>query len=93
MVNWSDEDHFVCHNNTVAKFCMNTRELQILCVIPVGSTVAERSFSFTRPINSWLPNSILTNVLGDLAIKAVHGRTILILKTNMCNAYMSINPL
>ena len=35
---------------------------------------------------------MLTDLLGDLAIIAVHGHTILILKTNIYNAYMSINP-
>ena len=79
MGNWSDEDHFACHNNTVAKFCMNTEELQIMCIITVRSTVAERSFSFTRQINNWLRNSMLAYLLGDLPITAVYGSTILIL--------------
>ena len=94
---WIDQMTTTFHGTTkkfpVATFCLNIRELQILCVIPVGSTVAERSFSCIRHINNWLHNSILTDLLGDLAIIAVHGHTIIILKADTRNAYVSIDLL
>ena len=55
MVNWSDEDHFAWENKMihVATFYSNTRENQILCVIPVESRVTERPFSYIRRINNY----------------------------------------
>lgn len=50
----------------------------------------ERSFSFKIWIQNWLRNSMLTDLLGYLAVYAMHGSTILISKTSICNAYMSI---
>ena len=32
------------------------------------------------------------DLLGDLAIIAVFGHTLLVLKTDICNAYMGIHP-
>ena len=71
---------------------LNTRELQILCVVPVGSTVAEKSFFCIRYIDNWLRNSMLTDLLRDFAIIAVHDHTILIFKIVIYNVYMSIYP-
>ena len=35
---------------------------------------------------------MLIDLLGDLAIITVHGQAILILKIDICGAYMNINP-
>ena len=35
---------------------------------------------------------MLMDLLGDLAIITVHGQAILILKIDICGAYMNINP-
>lgn len=51
----------------------NVRELlMILCVLPVGSVQAERSFSCLRRIHSWLRNSMTVHRLGNLAVIAMH---------------------
>ena len=42
---------------------------------------------------NWPCNSMLTDLLGYLFIVAVHVHTILILKTDIYNAYMNIHPL
>ena len=76
---------------TIASFCSDTHELvKILCAILIGSTVQERSFSCIWQINDWLSISLLKDQLGDFAITAVHSHTILILKTDICHAYISI---
>ena len=62
---------------TVVTFWSNTREAQILHVIPVVSTVVERYFSCMRWMENCFRHSMLTNLLGNLAIKAVHSHTIL----------------
>ena len=62
------------------------------CVIPVGNSEVERSFSCVRKIDNWLCNSTLTNLLRDLANTAVHGRTILVLKPDIFSAYIYIHP-
>ena len=73
-------------------FFSSSREFLIMLVIPtvipVGSTVGERSFSCVKQIETWLRNSMLTDLLGDLAIIAIHRHTILILKTDICSAFM-----
>ena len=62
------------------------------CVVPVGSTVTKKTFVCIRLINNWLCNSMLTDLLGNLAIIAVHDHAIFILKTDIRNIYMSIHP-
>ena len=76
--------------DTAATFCLNTRELQILSIISVGSTVAERSF-FCNQMDNWLRNSILTELSRNLAIMAVHDHTIFILK-NRHMQYLCDHP-
>ena len=73
-VNWSDENDFACDVKTIhcLYFCSNTLELDIVCIFPVGSMVAEWSFfffSFFRKgeISNWLCISILTDLLENLA--------------------------
>ena len=94
MANWSDEDHFACDNKTIHYRCIlfrHTHDLvKILCAILIGSTVKERSFSCIWQINDRLSISVLRDQLGDFAITAVHSHTILILKTDICHAYISI---
>ena len=79
---------------TVGTFCSNTQKLLILCVIPkvipVGCSVAEMFF-LVKQIDNWFRNNMLTDLLVDLAIIAVHRQTILICKTDICNAFMSIH--
>ena len=74
----------------------NTRKLlKILWIIPVGKVEVERSFSFIRRIHKWLRNSISTGLLGDLAVNVMCDYTILVLETDLSNAYrmsMSIHP-
>ena len=53
--------------------------------------MAGKSFCCIRQINNWLRNSMLTNLLGDLAV-LLHGHTILIFKLETYSAYMSIHP-
>ena len=40
----------------------------------------------------WLRNSMLTDLLGDLVSIAVHGHTMLISITDICNNYMRNHP-
>ena len=68
---------------TFAIFCLNNQELQILQAILVGSTVAGKYFSCMRDNDNWIRNCVMTDLLCDLAIRTVHGHTILILKTDM----------
>ena len=42
-----------------------------------------KEISSIRKINNWIRNSMLTDLLGNIAILAMHGLTILILKTYM----------
>ena len=73
-----------------ATFYLDTRELlKILCVFPVGSMEPEKSFSFKIWIHNWLCNSMLIDILGYLAVNTMHGSTILISKTSICNVSMS----
>ena len=55
-----------------------------LCVILVGSTVVERTFLLIRQINSWLRNSMMMDLLRDLAIIAMHGDAYLFKKHMQC---------
>ena len=56
-----------------ATFYPNVRELlQVLCVLPIGSVEAERSFSCVRRVHNWLRNSMSTERLGDLTVIAMH---------------------
>ena len=50
IINWSDEDLFVCVSKTIdcCCICWNKRQLQVLCAVPMGSTLVERSFSCIR---------------------------------------------
>ena len=66
--------------------------VKILCVTHVGSTAIEWSFSCIRQIHDWLRNSILEDLLGDLAITAMHGHRIFYLEGDISIAYMSIHP-
>ena len=91
LVNWLNEDHFASDNKMIYILFEHSRT-SLLSVIPVGSAVAERSFSCTRQFENWLPNSMLTDLLGNLPIAAARGHTILILKTDICSAYKSIHP-
>ena len=68
-----------------------SQNLKILRIVPVGSTVAETPFICIRYIDNCLRNSMLTDLLGYLAIIAVHDHAIPILKTDICNVYMSIH--
>ena len=83
MVNWSDEDHFVCDNKM-------THCRYILLKHPRTSDTVHHSCRkyVAREVffNDWLRNNKLTDLLGDLAIIAVHGHTIVILKADMCSA-------
>ena len=58
-------------------FLPNVRELlKILAVLPMGSTEAEQSFSCVRRIHTWLRSSMTTSRLSNLAVAAMHIRTI-----------------
>ena len=73
-------------------FFQNTREfLKILCVRHVERVREERNISFITWISNYLCNSILTDLLGELVVDAIHGHRILILKIVIYNAYMSIH--
>lgn len=52
----------------------------------------KRSFSFLNWIHNRLRPSILTDLLGAFFVISMHGQMILVLKINICNAYMSIHP-
>ena len=72
---------FECDNKMIhcRYILLNIRELQILYVIPVGSTLTEKYFSDIRQIeNRW-------------TIISMHSNTIFVSKTDLCNAYMSIH--
>ena len=70
---------------TVAIFYSNTRELQVLSIIPVGRNVEESSFSCIRQIANLLRNTLLMDLSGDLAIISLNRHTIRILKTDICS--------
>ena len=73
-------------------FFQTTREfLKILCVRHVERVREERNISFITWISNYLCNSILTDLLGELVVDAIHGHRILILKIVIYNAYMSIH--
>ena len=73
-------------------FYPNTQEiLQIMYIIPVGSMKTRRYFPPIRWFHKWVRNGMLTNLFGDLAINAMHGSMILILKTSICNVFMGIH--
>ena len=76
---------------TATTFRSKSWQLQILCVISVGSTFAKRTFSCIRQIDKWFFSSMLTDLLGDLTIIIVHGHPILISKIDICRTYMSIH--
>ena len=64
----------ILKQHTYAKFFPNTQELcKVLCIIPVGSMEAQRSFSCMRHMNNWPRNSTLTDLYGDLAVITMHG--------------------
>ena len=84
--------HVTTKRFPVVIHCSKIQELQILCVIPVGNMVAERSLSCIRQVDNWHRNSMLTDLLGDVTIIAVQGHTIFILKADIYNAYISIKP-
>lgn len=71
-------------------FIPNTRKM--LVIIPVGSVKTKRSFSSIRWIHKWLRSGMTTNLLGGLAINAVYGSMIIILKTSIYIVYMGIHP-
>lgn len=74
-------------------FIPNTRNiLKMLCIIPVGSIKTKRSFSTIRWIHKRLRSGMSTNQLGGLAINAMYGSMIIILKTSICNVYIGIHP-
>ena len=50
------------------------------------------SFPCIRLIENWLQNGVLTDLLGGLPITPLHRHTIVILKADLCSAYMSIHP-
>ena len=70
---------------TVAILYSNTRELQVLSIIPVGRNVEESSFSCIRQIANLLRNTLLMDLSGDLAIISLNRHTIRILKTDICS--------
>ena len=73
-------------------FFENTREfLKILCVCHVENVRGERNISFITWISNNLCNSILTDLIEDLVVDAIHGHRILLLKIVIYNAYMSIH--
>ena len=47
---------------------------------------------FPKQIKNLRHNSILTGLLGDLAIIAVHGHSTLISKIDVCSPYICIHP-
>ena len=76
---------FLFHNEKfpIVIYCLNTQELQILCVISVGSMATESSLSCIRQVDNWYRNSMHADLLGDLTIIAAQGHTIFILKADM----------
>ena len=51
-------------------FFPNIRELlMILAVLPIGSTEAERSFSYLRRLHTWLRSAMTMDRLSDLKKK------------------------
>ena len=73
-------------------FFENTREsLKILCVCHVENVREERNISFITWISNNLCNSILTDLIEDLVVDAIHGHRILLLKIVIYNDYMSIH--
>ena len=96
MVNWSPKDNFACNNFdpllliSILKQHARPKTPKILRIIPVGSVEVERSI-FIRLIHNWLRNSMPTRLLGGLAVNIMHGYTILILKKDISNTYMSIH--
>lgn len=57
---------------TVITSYSNTRELQILCDIGVGSNLVERPFSCTKHINNWFRNSMLIDLSNPYV--SIHAR-------------------
>ena len=52
--------------------------------------MAQRALSCKRRIHNYVRNNMLMDLLGDWAITAMPGHTILILKTDILNVYASI---
>ena len=73
-------------------FFPNVRELlKILAVLPVGSTEAERSFSWLRRLHTWLRITMKTYRLSDLAVIAIHGYTIPITCEQICKRLITVH--
>jgi len=76
-----------------ATFYPNVRELlQVHCVLPIGSIVAEKSFSCVRRVHNWLRNAMSTERLGDLTVVAMHGNAVPVLTADICQMYMELHP-
>ena len=85
MIIWSDEGPFSCDNKTThcrfkyhAPFLQEARSL--ICIF------------LYKTYWQYFCNSILTYLLGELSIITVHVQPIIILKTDICTAYMNIHP-
>ena len=99
IVKWSDEDHY--HSLEITSILKEHAWCYIFPKDPVTSYDNVHHFCeklgntgvlpFTRWVQDWPRNSILTVLLGDLAANVMHGPMLLTLKTSTYNAYMNIH--
>ena len=69
-----------------------TPENSRYCVSFQWKVWKQTPYPFISRIHYWLGTSMALDLLRDLAVNVVYGHTILILKRDICNAYMSIHP-
>ena len=71
-------------------FFPNIRELLcILTILPIGSTEAERTFSFLRQIHSWLRTTMKDDRLGNLGVLAMQGFSLPLTIDNICKEFVT----
>ena len=78
-------------NDSISLYFARTPEnlFNLLCVIPLGSPVTERSFSCIRQMHNWFSNGMVADLLSKLGIIAMHCHIILVLKTYIYTVYVN----
>ena len=68
-------------------FFPNVRD--ILAVLPIGSTGAEKSFSCLRQIHTWLRTTMKDDRLGNLGILAMEGFSLPLNVDEICREFVT----
>ena len=93
MVNWSEEDQFASDNKAIHyRYILLEHPRTSDTVCHSCRKHGDREVFSVKDRYNWLRNTIMTDLLENLVIIAVSGHTIL-LKTDICSAFMSIHPL